>query len=113
MSIMTPSMDALLSQMRDVSYAASGVNLPVTPLKSSNQAAGASFAKALKSSLDGLAATQNSANNQANAFSAGTSKASLNDVMIDLQKASLAFETTVQVRNRFVQAYQSIASMPV
>jgi flagellar hook-basal body complex protein FliE len=38
---------------------------------------------------------------------------SLNDVMIDLQKASVGFQATVQVRNRLVAAYQEIASMPV
>jgi flagellar hook-basal body complex protein FliE len=33
--------------------------------------------------------------------------------MIDMQKASIAFQATVQVRNRLVAAYQEIASMPV
>jgi flagellar hook-basal body complex protein FliE len=30
-----------------------------------------------------------------------------------MQKASLAFQTAVQVRNRLVSAYQEIASMPI
>lgn len=115
MSIPTSSMDALLAQMRSVAQnAASGAissSLSADAKTSTNPTS--NFAAELERSLNRLAATQNLANNQANAFSAGTSTASLNDVMIDLQKASLAFQTTVQARNRFVQAYQSIASMPV
>jgi flagellar hook-basal body complex protein FliE len=30
-----------------------------------------------------------------------------------MQKASLAFEATVQVRNKVMQAYQDIMNMPV
>jgi len=38
---------------------------------------------------------------------------SLSNVMIDLQKAGLAFQATVQVRNRLVEAYKEIANMAV
>jgi flagellar hook-basal body complex protein FliE len=33
--------------------------------------------------------------------------------MIASQKAGIAFEATVQVRNKLVEAYKSIMSMPV
>ena len=56
---------------------------------------------------------QNQAQDQAKAFEAGVPGIALNDVMIDMQTASVAFQTTVQVRNRLVAAYQEIASMPV
>jgi len=35
----------------------------------------------------------------------------LNDVMVDLQKANVAFQTGVQVRNKLVSAYQEMMSM--
>ena len=38
---------------------------------------------------------------------------SLNDVMIDMQKANISFQTTVQVRNRLAAAYQEMMNMPV
>ncbi|MBZ9610228.1 flagellar hook-basal body complex protein FliE [Rheinheimera maricola] len=38
---------------------------------------------------------------------------SLAQVMIASQKSSLAFEATVQVRNKLVEAYKEIMSMPV
>ena len=37
----------------------------------------------------------------------------LTDVVMNMQKASLAFEATVQVRNKVMQAYQDIMNMPV
>lgn len=116
MSISPSSMDALLAQMRNVAeQAQAGATTPyaLNASAATTNTSQSSFASQLAGSLDRLAAAQNHANNQANAFSAGTSTASLNDVMIDLQKASLAFQTTVQARNRFVQAYQTVASMPV
>lgn len=109
----TSAMDSLLAQMHNVAKSAASTppSLSLNPASASNTSS--SFASELKNSIDKLAATGNNANGQANAFMAGTTNASLNDVMIDLQKASLAFQTAVQVRNRFVQAYQSVASMPV
>ena len=37
----------------------------------------------------------------------------LTEVVMNMQKASLAFEATVQVRNKVMQAYQEIMNMPV
>ncbi|RYJ03898.1 MAG: flagellar hook-basal body complex protein FliE, partial [Acetobacteraceae bacterium] len=47
------------------------------------------------------------------AFERGAPDVALSDVMIDMQKAGIAFQTAVQVRNRLVSAYQEIAGMPV
>ena len=43
----------------------------------------------------------------------GAPDVSLNDVMIDLQKASIGFQTAVPVRNKLVAAYKEISSMAV
>ncbi|MEH8021290.1 MULTISPECIES: flagellar hook-basal body complex protein FliE [Rheinheimera] len=43
----------------------------------------------------------------------GDPNVSLAQVMIASQKSSLAFEATVQVRNKLVEAYKEIMSMPV
>lgn len=48
-----------------------------------------------------------------NAFEMGDPNTSLAQVMIASQKSSLAFEATVQVRNKLVEAYKEIMSMPV
>ncbi|WP_144641534.1 flagellar hook-basal body complex protein FliE [Bordetella genomosp. 13] len=71
------------------------------------------FAAELERSLKRVSAAQKSANAQAQAFELGAPDVSLNDVMIDLQKASIGFQTALQVRNRLVSAYREIASMPL
>jgi flagellar hook-basal body complex protein FliE len=37
----------------------------------------------------------------------------LTDVVIGMQKSSLAFEATLQVRNKVLKAYEQIMNMPV
>lgn len=72
-----------------------------------------SFAAELVRSLRRVSAMQNSAAAQARAFELGVPGVALNDVMVDMHTAGLAFNATLQVRNRLVAAYQEIASMPV
>jgi flagellar hook-basal body complex protein FliE len=38
---------------------------------------------------------------------------SVTDVLIDSQRASVAFEATLQVRNKVLKAYQDVMNMPV
>nr|WP_279287974.1 flagellar hook-basal body complex protein FliE [Vibrio cholerae] len=38
---------------------------------------------------------------------------SLSDVMIARNKSSVAFEATIQVRNKLVEAYKELMNMPV
>ena len=47
------------------------------------------------------------------AFAMGDDKVSLSDVMISMQKASINFQATVQVRNKLVAAYHDIMNMQV
>jgi flagellar hook-basal body complex protein FliE len=47
------------------------------------------------------------------AFVLGDDKVSLSNVMIDMQKANIAFQTTVQVRNKVIAAYNDIMNMQV
>lgn len=101
-----------LQTMQAVSHAA-GAGRPALNPVGTTPSTGASFAAEFKRALDGVAHMQNAAATQAKAFTVGEPNISLNDVMIDMQKASLAFQTTVQVRNRLVAAYQEVASMPV
>ena len=48
-----------------------------------------------------------------NEFTAGNPEVKLQDVMVNLEKASLSFQQMVQVRNKLVTAYQDIMNMPV
>ncbi len=102
------SIESVLQQMRAVAGAATAP----AGLDASSPTSGG-FAAELQRSLQRVSTLQNSANTQAQAFELGTPGVSLNNVMIDMQKANIAFQATVQVRNRLVAAYQEIASMPV
>jgi flagellar hook-basal body complex protein FliE len=46
-------------------------------------------------------------------FELGTGEASVAEVMVAMQKASLSFEAVTQVRNRLVEAYRDIMNMPI
>ena len=46
-------------------------------------------------------------------FDLNAPNVNLHEVMVSLQKASLSFQTMVQVRNRLVSAYQEIMNMQV
>jgi flagellar hook-basal body complex protein FliE len=72
-----------------------------------------SFADALKSSLDNISSSQASAMNQAHAFEVGAPNVSLNDVMVDMQKANVGFQFGLQVRNKLVSAYNDIMNISV
>ena len=104
----TSAVDSLLAQMR-VAAAAAGLREP-------NQAAQVGkvdFADVLKSSLDGVAQAQSKSEAMQKAFVLGDNSVSLSDTMIAMQKASINFQTTVQVRNKVVQAYNDIMNMQV
>ena len=53
------------------------------------------------------------ASTKAMAFQAGEPNIELNDVMVDMQKASVAFQMGMQVRNRLVTAYRDVMNMQV
>ncbi len=76
-------------------------------------AAKVNFADALKSSLDSVSEAQTKAGALGKAFTAGDESVSLSDVMISMQKASIGFQATVQVRNKLVSAYHEIMNMQV
>lgn len=103
-----PAIESVLVQMRAMSQAAAlSPALPDTPMPQGG------FASELLRSLNRVSSIQNHAARQSRNFTLGAPDVSLNDVMIDLQKAGLAFQAAIQVRNRLVSAYQEIASMPV
>ena len=69
------------------------------------------FAGELKKSLERISNAQQSASRQAEAFEMGKPGVALNDVMVDMAKAGIGFQTGIQVRNKVVAAYQEIMNM--
>ncbi|MCC2956998.1 flagellar hook-basal body complex protein FliE [Massilia sp. IC2-477] len=71
------------------------------------------FADALKTSLQQVSNTQKTAEELGKRFAMGDDTVSLSDTMIAMQKSSIAFQGTVQVRNKLVSAYHDIMNMQV
>jgi flagellar hook-basal body complex protein FliE len=99
----------MLEQMRAAVRAAQG-NLDAGNVTS---ASAGGFAGELQRSLERVSNAQNASTAQAQAFELGDPNVSLNDVVIDMQKANIGFQTAVQVRNRLVSAYKDISSISV
>ena len=53
------------------------------------------------------------AESMAHQYQLGQNEVSLEDAMISMQKANISFQTTVQVRNKLVAAYNDIMNMPL
>ena len=72
-----------------------------------------SFSDALKASLQNVSNSQIQADEMGKKFASGDDSVSLSDTMIAMQKASINFQATVQVRNKLVSAYHDIMNMQV
>jgi flagellar hook-basal body complex protein FliE len=99
----------LLAEMQRLAATAQSSPLPAETAAPS----GESFATLLKASIEGVNEMQGTAADMAAAFERGDTDASLPEVMIALQKASLSFQAMTEVRNQLVSAYQEIMSMPI
>ena len=109
MSIQT--MGGVLQQMNVQALQASG---PTTaPFSTAVAGKNTHFPDILLNSNNTNSAMQTHAKNQAQDYMLGTSKVGLNDVMVDLQKSTVALNFGVQVRNKLVSAYQEVMSMAV
>ncbi len=104
------SIELMLGQLRTAAALAAG-----TGVRPAAEAASKStdFAAVLKASLDQASAMQDRAGKLARDFELGAPGASLPDVMLSIQKASLSFQQVVQVRNKLVSAYHDIMNMQV
>ncbi len=71
------------------------------------------FSSVLKTSLDQVNQSQQTATKLAQDFETGASNVNLTEVMVSMQKANIAFQATVQVRNKLVSAYHDIMNMQV
>jgi flagellar hook-basal body complex protein FliE len=71
------------------------------------------FADLLSNAIGTVNDMQLESKDMAMSFEMGNKNLSLADVMVAKEKAGLAFEATIQVRNKVLEAYKQIMSMPV
>jgi flagellar hook-basal body complex protein FliE len=72
---------------------------------------GSSFGAMLKDALNSVAETGHKSDMQSQAMAAG--KSDMVDVVTAVSETEVAVETMVAVRNKVIEAYQSIMSMPI
>ena len=81
---------------------------PLTPIDSGSNGAG--FGDVLKNALSQVNSMQGTADQQVATMLQG-GNADMGKVMISVEKADVAFQLMMQVRNKIVSAYQDIEKM--
>ncbi|MEP6548272.1 MAG: flagellar hook-basal body complex protein FliE [Gammaproteobacteria bacterium] len=98
----------VLAEMRSLQARASGV--AETPVAASQPS---DFANLMRNSIDHVAGMQNQATALANAYETGDKSVDLTKVMLEVQKAGLAFRAMTEVRNKLIDAYTQVMNMSV
>lgn len=131
MAIQAISSEEVLARMRDLVSRASAIQArieqsalnPADGLRAFRAVSGPGFDRAglerldfqevLQAAVRGVSDAQGAAQSKAQAYQLGDDKVSLEEVMISMQRASLAMQGMVQVRNRLVEAYREVMNMQV
>lgn len=71
------------------------------------------FAAKLRDAIRNVNEIQQESTSMQTRFELGDNNVSLPQVMVAMNKSSIAFEATNQVRNRLLSAYQEVMSMQV
>ena len=95
---------SLLQELHQTRQAGGAVEQPTPPA--------GGFADSLKTALEGVNATQQNASQITEAYERGE-VTDIAKVMLARQEAGVAFEATLQVRNKLLSAYQDIMRMGV
>ena len=109
----TKNLDSMMARMQAM-QAAMATGLPGAPPNVDPKAGnGVDFQNILKNAIENVNSAQNAAQAKAQAFSAGNSDTSLEEVIVSLQKANLSLQGMIAVRNRLVDAYKEVTSLQV
>jgi flagellar hook-basal body complex protein FliE len=100
--------DDILRQIRELSK-----QVELDPSTEAGSESNVDFSSMLSDSINGVNKTQQEAGKLAEAFAAGDPNVNLSQVMIEMQKARVSFETLSQVRNKLITAYQEIMNMQI
>lgn len=102
----------MLAQLRANAALAHGELPAATPATGQAQE-GQSFFQLLQQSIDKVNELQQSSGDLSKSFELGDPNVSLAEVMIAKEKAGVAFQSVLQVRNKLMAAYQEVMSMRV
>lgn len=100
----------LLTQLRAMQGQAQSAPVSPQQINSNNQV---DFGDLMKNAVNQVNGLQQTSAKMQSGFEMGDPNINLSDVMIASQKSSVAFEATVQVRNKLVEAYQEVMRMSI
>ncbi|GAB3520632.1 flagellar hook-basal body complex protein FliE [Photobacterium proteolyticum] len=100
--------NGLQAEMQAMKLEAQNTTRPAT-----GQQVSSDFGAVLNDAVKTVNNLQSESSELATRFDQGDRSVSLSDVMIARNKSSVAFEATVQVRNKLVDAYKQLMNMPV
>lgn len=72
-----------------------------------------SFGDLMTQAINKVNDVQKTSSQMAEAYERGVAGVDITDVMIASQKASVAFQATVQVRNKLIDTYRDVMNMPI
>lgn len=102
---------AALQDMQRMSVEANGASASMLPVAEGE--GGRDFLSLLNDMIGQVSQAQNTGGEQSRRFELGDPDVDLAQVMVAQQKSRLAFQTTLQVRNKLVDAYRDVMNMPV
>ena len=109
--ISNANIQSMLEVLRSYQSQATG-NAGSTTEPAANKVGQPTFFDSVKNAIDKVNDTDNKAGALSEAYDRGE-EVPLTEVVLSMQKASLAFEATLQVRNKVMKAYEEIMNMPV
>ncbi|ABD81449.1 flagellar hook-basal body complex protein FliE [Saccharophagus degradans] len=98
-----------MNSVQGVGNSLEGVN----NTRGTQQVNGPRFGELLEQAVSKVNEVQQASGAMSQAYIQGDSNVGITDVMIASQKAGVAFDAMVQVRNKLVEAYKDVMNMPI
>ncbi|WP_392342236.1 flagellar hook-basal body complex protein FliE [uncultured Shewanella sp.] len=108
-----PLMQEMQSLRGEIAPSSIGSSIRPNLTQQVNNTTGADFSQLLSQAVGSVNELQQASSSLATRLDMGDTTVTLSDTVIAREKAGVAFEATVQVRNKLVDAYKEIMSMPV
>ena len=107
--------NALLSEMRVIKSKTQAFGGPesIGGLQQGVSTPKVNFGDVFSNAIDKVNSFQKASGNMQKAYLNGDPNVDITQVMIASQKSSVAFEAATQVRNKVVEAYKDVMSMPI
>ncbi|NND54975.1 MAG: flagellar hook-basal body complex protein FliE [Gammaproteobacteria bacterium] len=112
----SPEINSVLAQMRVLAQDIQKPDMSALQAQSAQTrpaSDGTGFGEAMQDAIKDVNAEAMKAGELVKQFETGQGDASVAEVMVQMQKASVSMQAMTEVRNRLVEAYREIMSMPL